>query len=70
MSRALTQPFERFLKARIRFVQNVAELSERKQNLEVLQNACVMALLRPLLHDKTESIQQSAAIFGLPKSNS
>lgn len=62
MSKALAAPFVRFQKGRIRFVQNVAELSNEKKNIEVLQNACVFALLKPLLHDRIESVQQAAAI--------
>ena len=36
--------------------------SRCEQNIEVLQQAGVMQLLRPLLLDKVPSIQQSAAI--------
>lgn len=62
MSRAVLQPFEVYQKARVQFVQTVAELATRPQNIEALQNAGVMALLRPLLLDNVPSIQQSAAL--------
>ena len=60
--RAVLQVFENYQKARVSFVQTVAELATRPQNIEALQNAGVMALLRPLLLDNVPSIQQSAAL--------
>jgi len=54
--------FEQYQKARCQFVQTVAELSSRPQNIEILQNAGVMSLLRPLLLDTVPSIQQTAAL--------
>ena len=62
MSRAVLQPFEEYQKARITFVQTVAELATRPQNIEALHSAGVMSLLRPLLLDSVPSIQQSAAL--------
>ncbi|KAJ1484166.1 sperm associated antigen 6-like protein [Baffinella frigidus] len=62
MSRAVLQVFEQYQKARVSFVQTVADLSTRPQNVEALQNADVMSLLRPLLLDNVPSIQQSAAL--------
>lgn len=77
MSRAVLAPFEAYQKARVTFVQTVAELAQRPQNIEALQSAGryhtlslliylsflgVMALLRPLLLDNVPSIQQSAAL--------
>jgi predicted ribosome-associated RNA-binding protein Tma20 len=62
MSRAVLQVFEQYQKARVTFVQTVADLSSRPQNVEALQNADVMSLLRPLLLDNVPSIQQSAAL--------
>ncbi len=62
MSRAVLQPFENYQKARVEFVQTVADLAQRPQNIEALQSAGVMALLRPLLLDNVPSIQQSAAL--------
>ena len=68
MSRAVLAPFEAYQKARVTFVQTVAELAQRPQNIEALQSAGkslsltdfapgVMALLRPLLLDNVPSIQ-------------
>ncbi|OON19756.1 Armadillo/beta-catenin-like repeat protein, partial [Opisthorchis viverrini] len=54
--------FEQYQKARLQFVQTVADLSLQKQNIETLQNAGVMSLLRPLLLDTVPTIQQTAAI--------
>ena len=62
MSRAVLQPFEEYQKARVTFVQTVAELATRPQNIDALQSAGVMSLLRPLLLDNVPSIQQSAAL--------
>lgn len=61
-TRAVLQVFEKYQKARVEFVQTVAEAATRPQNIEALQNAGVMSLLRPLLLDNVPSIQQSAAI--------
>ena len=54
--------FEQYQKARTQFVQTVAELATRPQNIEILQNAGVMSLLRPLLLDIVPTIQQTAAL--------
>ena len=62
MSKSVLQPFDQYQKARVQFVQTVAELATRPQNIEALQKAGVMALLRPLLLDNVPSIQQSAAL--------
>ena len=56
------QIFDRYQKERVLFVQSVADLATRPQNVEALMNAGVMALLRPLLLDNVPSIQQSAAL--------
>eukprot|EP00793_Prasinoderma_coloniale_P006401 PRCOL_00001231-RA len=61
-SRAILQVFETYQKNRVTFVQTVAELATRPQNIEALQSAGVMSLLRPLLLDNVPSIQQSAAL--------
>lgn len=58
----MLQHFEAYQKARVSFVQAVAEAATRPQNIEVMQNAGVMQLLRPLLLDNVPSIQQSAAL--------
>lgn len=54
--------FETYQKARVTFVQAVAEAATRPINIEIMQNAGVMQLLRPLLLDNVPSIQQSAAL--------
>lgn len=54
--------FEQYQKARTLFVQTVSELATRPQNIETLQNAGVMHLLRPLLLDIVPNIQQTAAV--------
>eukprot|EP01084_Bolivina_argentea_P274225 467348_1 len=61
-SRAVLQVFEDYQASRTKFVQTVAELAIRPQNIESLQNAGVIQLLRPLLLDTVPSIQQSAAL--------
>ena len=50
--------FENYQKARASFVQTVADLSSRPQNVDALREAGVMALLRPLLIDTVPTIQQ------------
>lgn len=62
MAKSVLQPFEDYQKARIKFVQHIAELATRQQNIAVLNSAGVMKLLRPLLLDSVTSIQQSAAL--------
>lgn len=51
MSATLLNIFEQYQKARVQFVQAIAEAATRPQNCDVLQNAGVMQLLRPLLLD-------------------
>lgn len=48
---SVLQPFEEYQKARVKFSQAVADASTRPQNIEVMNNAGVMQLLRPLLLD-------------------
>jgi 3-methyladenine DNA glycosylase AlkD len=62
MSRSILLPFDEYQKERVKFVQKIAELAQRPQNIETLQKAGVMALLRPLLLDNVPSIQQTAAL--------
>ena len=62
MSRAVLLPFEEYQKARITFVQSIAELATKPQNIDSLYSAGVMSLLKPLLRDSVPSIQQSAAL--------
>ncbi|GAA6228340.1 sperm-associated antigen 6 [Lates japonicus] len=60
--RQIIQVFEQYQKSRMQFVQTVADLAARPQNTEILQNAGVMSLLRPLMLDVVPSIQQTAAL--------
>jgi len=62
MSKAVVQPFEEYQKSRIIFVQTVAELARRKQNIDSLKKVDVIKLLGPLLSDPITSIKQSAAL--------
>ena len=55
MSRAVLAPFEAYQKARVTFVQTVAELAQRPQNIEALQSAgkyCISATVTHLLNLK------------------
>ena len=45
MSRELLRPFEEYQKARINFVQTIADLASKSQNIEALNAAGVMALI-------------------------
>lgn len=62
MSKAVIQPFEEYQKARVMFVQTVAELANRPQNVDSLKKLGVIKLLGPLLSDPVTSIKQSAAL--------
>jgi hypothetical protein len=59
---SVLQPFEEYQKARVKFVQAVADASTRPQNIEVMNNAGVMQLLRPLLLD---NVRLSTALENL-----
>lgn len=50
-ARAVKQVFDTYEKSRVSFVQQVAELAQNPKNIEALQKADIMALLRPLLLD-------------------
>ncbi|KAJ3110875.1 Sperm-associated antigen 6 [Phlyctochytrium bullatum] len=54
--------FEKYQKERLLFVQTVADLASRESNIEALQGAGVMSLLRPLLLDNVPAIQHAAAL--------
>jgi Flp pilus assembly protein TadD len=56
---SILQSFEEFQKARVKFVQAVAEASTRPQNIEVMNNAGVMQLLRPLLLDSVRNFMKN-----------
>uniref|UniRef100_H3CRT2 Sperm associated antigen 6 n=1 Tax=Tetraodon nigroviridis TaxID=99883 RepID=H3CRT2_TETNG len=60
--RQIAQVFEQYQKSRVQFVQTVATLSTRPQNVEILHSAGVMPLLRALMLDVVPSIQQTAAL--------
>jgi len=62
MSASLLQVFEAYQKSRVSFVTAVAEAATRPQNVDVMQHAGVMQLLRPLLLDNVPGIQQTAAL--------
>ncbi len=67
MSSTLLSTFEQYQKARVQFVQAVAEAATRPQNIDTMQNAGVMQLLRPLLLDNVRSwAARVAAILHLP----
>jgi hypothetical protein len=53
---SVLQHFEEYQRARVKFVQAVAEAATRPQNIEVMNNAGVMQLLRPLLLDNVRII--------------
>ena len=57
-TRAVLQVFEKYQKDRVAFVQTVAELATRPQNVEPMQSAGVMALLRPLLLDNVPRCEE------------
>ena len=59
--RQVLMVFEQYQKSRTQFVQTIAELSTRAVNIETLQAAGVMQLLRPLLLDIVPTVQQTAA---------
>ncbi|XP_022904975.1 sperm-associated antigen 6-like [Onthophagus taurus] len=61
-SRSILQVFDQYQKARIAFVQTVADLAIRPQNVEILNQARVIDLLRPLISDICMQIQQCAII--------
>ncbi|KAJ3332053.1 Sperm-associated antigen 6 [Blyttiomyces sp. JEL0837] len=61
-TRVVLSVFEKFQKDRLLFVQTVADLASRESNIEALQAAGVMSLLRPLLLDTIPAIQHAAAL--------
>jgi len=54
--------FDAYQKARVKFVQSVAQLSLREQNASLMENAGVMKMLQPLLVDQVPAIRQSASV--------
>jgi hypothetical protein len=49
--KAVNQVFEQYQKARVNFVQSVADLAQNPKNIEALKEGDVFSLLRPLLLD-------------------
>ncbi|OEH77778.1 armadillo beta-catenin-like repeat [Cyclospora cayetanensis] len=62
MNRSVSQVFEEFQRARSHFVQTLADLSQKPQNIDGLRSAGALQLLRPLLLDSIPGIQQTAAV--------
>uniref|UniRef100_A0A3P9IF58 Sperm associated antigen 6 n=2 Tax=Oryzias latipes TaxID=8090 RepID=A0A3P9IF58_ORYLA len=60
--RQIIQVFEQYQKSRMQFVQTISDLAARPQNIEILHNAGVMSLLRPLLLDVVPGVQHTAAL--------
>ncbi|KAG7256497.1 hypothetical protein CRUP_014621 [Coryphaenoides rupestris] len=60
--RQIPQVFELYQKSRLQFVQAVADLANRPENIDTLHKAGVMSLLRPLLLDAVPNIQQTAVL--------
>ena len=54
--------FEEYQKARVKFVQAIAEAATRPQNIEVMHVAGVMQLLRPLLLDNVRDMQRTSEL--------
>ncbi|XP_033336112.1 sperm-associated antigen 6 [Megalopta genalis] len=61
-ARSILQVFDQYQKARLLFVQSVADLATRPNNIECLEAAGALDLLHPLLTDPVPSIQHMAAI--------
>ncbi|XP_031768534.1 sperm-associated antigen 6-like isoform X5 [Galleria mellonella] len=68
MSHSMSSPrniqlvFETYQKARLVFVQTMAELATRATNVKCLESAGVLELLRPLLSDACSSVRQCAVV--------
>jgi len=62
MSSGVITTFTNFQKARVQFVQSIAELSKRKENLDDIIAAGGLLILRPMITDVIPSIAQTACI--------
>lgn len=62
MTNSVLTTFTNYQKARIQFVQSLAELSKRKENFEDITSLGGLLLLRPLITDVVPSIAQTACI--------
>lgn len=60
-TKTISGVFDSYQKARVTFVQNIAEFAQNPKNVDALAANKVMALLRPLLLDNVPSIQHNAA---------
>ncbi|XP_076019898.1 sperm-associated antigen 6-like [Genypterus blacodes] len=60
--RQINDVFQEYMKARRHFVQSVSDFASRRENIDLLQGAGVLPLLRPMLLDCVPSIQQTAAM--------
>eukprot|EP00249_Psilotum_nudum_P028890 c3887_g1_i2 orf=2-454(-) len=60
--RSILHVLETYQKARVVFVQTIADMATKPQNVEVLYNAGVIQLLKPLLLDTVPQIYQTAAL--------
>eukprot|EP00792_Barthelona_sp_PAP020_P007241 TRINITY_DN3130_c0_g1_i2.p1 TRINITY_DN3130_c0_g1~~TRINITY_DN3130_c0_g1_i2.p1 ORF type:complete len:504 (+),score=155.02 TRINITY_DN3130_c0_g1_i2:1431-2942(+) len=58
----ILKPFTTYQNARNTFIQTVAELASRPQNVEPLIEADVMNIVKPFLQDPVATIQQTAAV--------
>ncbi|KAJ3193045.1 Sperm-associated antigen 6 [Entophlyctis luteolus] len=61
-TRVVLSVFEKFQKECLLFPQTIADLASRDSNIDALQTAGVMSLLRPLLVDNVPAIQHAAAL--------
>ncbi|XP_011706345.1 PREDICTED: sperm-associated antigen 6-like [Wasmannia auropunctata] len=61
-ARSIVQVFDQYQKARLLFVQSVADLASKSNNIDHLETAGAIDLLHPLLSDTVPSIQHVAAI--------
>ncbi|XP_054893469.1 sperm-associated antigen 6-like [Poeciliopsis prolifica] len=60
--RLITKAVEQYQKARLQFVQTIADFATKPQNSEILHNAGVIPMLRSLLLDTVPGIQQTAGL--------
>lgn len=65
MSSSILQVFSDYQAARVRFVQAVAEAATRPQNIDTMQNAGVMQLLRPLLLDNVRIPRSDLVLYSV-----
>ncbi|XP_076756988.1 sperm-associated antigen 6 isoform X2 [Xylocopa sonorina] len=61
-ARSILQVFDQYQKARLFFVQSIADFASKSNTIECLEAAGVLNLLCPLLTDPVPSIQHMAAI--------